>query len=243
VSRIPPSQQLQQQIQPLLARGLPGEGSDVTELLTLGAQRVVQELLEQKITAFLGREHYQRSARRIRGYRVHRVPTAEGTIPMQVLQIRDTAEPFQSRLLTFFTGHRDVRQRVVTDMYARALSTRDIEEAFTDATGTRLLTKSQVSEFTEALWSDFEAFPARDLRPCPVEYLFLEAVFEPIRRTGRTREGVWAAWGICRDGRRVGLHLALGNTERYENWLEFLRNLVQRGLRTPKTIPSEGAPA
>jgi putative transposase len=127
-------------------------------------------------------------------------------------------------------------------MYARGLSTRDIEDAFTDATGARLLTKSQVSELTETLWSDFEAFQARDLTLFPVEYLFLDAVFEPMRRTGRTREGVLAAWGICRDGRRVLLHLALGNTERYENWLEFLRDLVKRGLRTPTTITSDGAP-
>lgn len=246
MSRIPPSQQIQQQIQQLLARGVEGDGSVVTELLTLGAQRVVQELLEQEVTAFLGREHYRRGVRRIRGYRngyrIKRVPTAEGTIPVQVPQVRDTADPFQSRLLTFLTGHRDVLQRLVTEMYARGLSTRDIEEAFTDATGARLLTKSQVSEITETLWSDFEAFQARDLRPFPVEYLFLDAVFEPIRRTGRTREGVLAAWGICCDGRRVLLHLALGNTESYENWLAFLRDLVKRGLRTPTTITSDGAP-
>lgn len=189
MSRIPPSQQIQQHIHQLLARGLTGEGSVVTELLTLGAQRVVQELLEQKVTAFLGRAHYRRGPRRIRGYRngyrVKRGPTAEGAIPVHVPQVRDTAEPFESRLLTFLTGHRDVLQRLVTEMYARGLSTRDIEEAFTDATGARLL-----------------------LRPFPVESRFLDAMFEPMRRTGRTREGVLATWGICRDGRRILLHLA-----------------------------------
>ncbi len=47
------------------------------------------------------------------------------------------SSPFESRLLTFLTGHRDVLQRLVTEMYARGLSTRDIEDAFTDATGVR----------------------------------------------------------------------------------------------------------
>lgn len=179
----------------------------MTALLTLGAQRVVQELLEHEVTAFLGREHYRRGPRRMRGYRngyrVKRVPTAEGAMSVHVPPVRNTAEPLESRLLTFLTGHREVLQRLVTEMSARGLSTRDIEDAFPDATGTRLLTKSPVSAITETLWSDFEAFQARDLRPFPVEYLFLDAVFEPIRRTGRTREGVLAAWGICRDGRRV----------------------------------------
>jgi transposase-like protein len=66
-----------------------------------------------------------------------------------------------------------------------------------------LLTNSPVSELTETLGSDVEAFQARDLRPFPREYRFLDAVFEPIRRIARTREGVWAAWGIGRDGQRI----------------------------------------
>ncbi len=101
MSRIPPSQQIQEHIHQLLARGLAGEGSVVTALWTLGAQRVVQELLEQEVTAFLGREHYRRGPRRIRGYRngcrVKRVPTAEGALPVYVPQVRNTAEPFESR--------------------------------------------------------------------------------------------------------------------------------------------------
>jgi putative transposase len=86
--KIPPSQKIQRQIQQLLAQGATGDGSVVAELLTLGAQRAVQELLEQEVTQFLGRDHYQRGPRRIRrywnGYRVKRVPTAEGPIPVQV---------------------------------------------------------------------------------------------------------------------------------------------------------------
>ncbi len=104
------------------------------------------------------------------------------------------------------------------------------------------MTQSQVSALTEPWWGDCAAFQARDLTPFAGESRCLDAVCEPIRRTGRTREGVLAAWGICRDGRRVLLHLALGNTESYENGLDFLRDLVKRGLRTPLSVTSDGAP-
>lgn len=41
---------------------------------------------------------------------------------------------------------------------------------------------------------------------------------------------------------KVLLHLALGQKESHAGWLEFLRNLVARGLTTPVTITSDGAP-
>jgi len=43
-------------------------------------------------------------------------------------------------------------------------------------------------------------------------------------------------------GRKVMLHLCLGNKESYPNWLEFLRDMVRRGLRTPVLITTAGAP-
>lgn len=95
------SEQIQQRIHQLLAHGLTGEGSVVTELLTLGAQRVIQELLEQEVTAFWGREHYRRGSRRIRGYRngyrVKRVPTAEEAIPVHVPQSATPRNPLRPR--------------------------------------------------------------------------------------------------------------------------------------------------
>ena len=248
MTKIPPSQQIQQQMEQLWIQGSEGPASILSTVLRLGAQRVVQELLECEVTDFLGRAHYRRGPRRITGYRngykPQSVPTAEGRLPVQVPQVRDTAGPFASRLLQFLgdPAQQDVLQRSVTEMYARGLSTRDIEDAFTDATGTRVLTQAQVSQLTETLWEDFEAFQARDLSGFAIEYLFLDAVLEPMRRTGQTREGVLAAWGICRGGQRVLLHLALGNTESADNWREFLRDLVRRGLRPPTTITSDGAP-
>ena len=248
MTKIPPSQQLQQQIEQLWRQGSDGTASILSTVLRLGAQRVVQELLEHEVTDFLGRDHYRRGPRRITGYRngykPKTLPTVAGRLPVQVPQVRETAEPFQSRLLGFLAdpAQQDVLQRLVTEMYARGPSTRDIEDAFTDATGTRVLTKSQLSQLTETLWTDFEAFQARDLSEFGVESLFLDAAFEPMRRTGQTREGVLAAWGICRGGHRVLLHRALGNTERADHGLECLRDLVRRGLRPPTAITSDGAP-
>ncbi|MCY0897894.1 MAG: transposase [Firmicutes bacterium] len=52
-------------------------------------------------------------------------------------------------------------------MYAQGLSTRDIEAAFTTATGERLLSQTAISAVTEALWQEYEAFQQRSLADIP----------------------------------------------------------------------------
>ena len=67
-------------------------------------------------------------------------------------------------------------------------------------------------------------------------------MYESLRRQGGPKEALLCAWGICRDGRRVLLHLALGNKESHADWLDFLRDVVGRGLSPPLTMTSDGAP-
>ena len=48
--------------------------------------------------------------------------------------------------------------------------------------------------------------------------------------------------GECRGGKKVLLNLGLGNQESYEDWLEFLRDMVKRGLPIPTFVTSCGTP-
>ena len=97
-------------------------------------------------------------------------------------------------------------------MYARGLSTRDIEALFTDETGKSLLSRTAVSEITERLWAEYEAFASRDLRSSRSLYLFVDGIAERLH-LGQPREAVLAAWGILADGKKALLHLAPGTKE------------------------------
>jgi putative transposase len=77
-------------------------------------------------------------------------------------------------------------------MYARGLSTRDVEDAFRDATGELLISRSAVSEITDRLWEDYQGFITRDLSEVEVEYMFVDAVFESLRRHSPRRR-CWSA--------------------------------------------------
>jgi transposase-like protein len=246
--RIPPSQKIGKKFEQLMNQGLDGEEDVTSMVVRLGIERVVQEMVEQEVTDYLERGHYQRRRpeQEHRGYRngyePGRIRTAEGEIVVQVPQVRDAPETYRSRLMTFLRGNSDVLERLAVEMYARGLSTRDIEDALEEATGDRLLSRTAVSQITEVLWDEYEAFAERDLSGFEVEYLFLDAVYESLRQQGGGKEGVMCAWAICADGRKAMLHLALGNKESYANWLEFLRDMVRRGLQAPVQTTTDGAP-
>lgn len=250
--KVPPSDVLREEINRSLADGVQ-DGTDLlSHLAHLGLGYLVQQALEQEQEDFLGRGRYERRrgegtgdrpARYRNGYEEGKLKTAEGEVRVRMPQVRGTSSsPYRSRLMEFLGGNSEALERLVVEMYARGLSTRDVEECFRDeTTGELLISRSAVSAITDRLWEDYRAFCERDLSEIEVEYLFLDAVYESLRRYG-TKEGVLAAWCITTDGRKVLLHLAVGKKESEGCWKEFLRDMVARGLRTPTSVTGDGAP-
>jgi transposase-like protein len=93
---------------------------------------------------------------------------------------------------------------------------------------------------TETLSEEYEAWRMRDLSQEPVAYLFIDTVYEPLRRWGQ-KTGVLCVWAMCEDGRKVLLSLSTTNSESYESCLEVLRGLAKRGMQVPVTITTDGA--
>ena len=151
MKRIPPSERIQKQIDALL-EGEWATGDELfTKLILLGAQHLGQEMLEQEVTDYLGRGHSERreesneNSGYRNGYRPARMDTAEGRVKLQVPQVKESAEPYRSRLVDFLRGNSDVLERLAVEMYTRGLSTRDIEDTFREVTGDLLLSRTAVS--------------------------------------------------------------------------------------------------
>ncbi len=244
--RVAPSAMVREEIAGLFTDGVDRGTNLLSALAELGVRYLAQQGLEQEQADRLGRGRYERRSSEQpggwrNGYEDAALKTAEGEVAVRVPQVRGGQQPYRSRLMEFLDGHSEVLDRLVTEMYARGLSTRDVEDAFRDATGTLLISRSAVSEITDQLWEDYQAFCARDLSGIEVAYLFADAIFESLRRYG-AKEGVLAAWCITTEGRKVLLHLAVGNKESEACWTEFFRHMIARGLRPPTSITSDGAP-
>jgi len=242
--RVPASARTGQQIEKLLREGTSGDLQ--AELIRLGVRRLVEEVLEAEASAALGRGYYERDSERREpgyrnGYRRGRLRTAEGALEYAAPQVSDREEPFRSRIREQLGKRSAALERLAVEMYARGLSTRDIEATLADEEGNSLLSKSAVSELTERLWTEYEAFVTRDLSEYELLYFYLDGLAERLR-PGQPREAVLCAWGIVSSGEKVLLGLSPGTKEDTESCRAFIQDLRRRGLRDPLLTVTDGAP-
>ena len=99
-------------------------------------QRLIQELLEEEVTEFLGRA---KSARRSEsdsatGYRngyasPRRLTLSSGTIQLRRPRVRDSEEQFESRLLPLFVHRTRKVAELIPELYLHGLSEGDFDLA------------------------------------------------------------------------------------------------------------------
>ncbi len=251
---VPPSAEIEEQIDRLLAVGV-GENprESLSGLAKLGARLIIQRAVEDEFDAWLGRARYERRPEYQRGlrnyesglrngFRPRRVQTGEGELQVGIPQVRAAAEPFVSKL--FPRGTKLLRteplKAMVIGAFVRGLSMRDVESLCEQA-GLGKLSKSTASRICSELRERFEQFKRRDLYDIHLAALFLDAVFLSVRPDG-PKEGVLVAWGFTEEGERVLLGVMLGMRESHEDWLALGRDLIARGLGAPMLIVADGAP-
>jgi putative transposase len=251
---VPPSAEIEEQIDRLLAVGV-GENprESLSELARLGARLIIQRAVEDEFDAWLGRARYERRPAYQRGlrnydsglrngFRPRRVQTAEGELQVDIPQVRQAAEPFVSRLFPCSTKilRTEPLRAMVIGAFVRGLSMRDIE-SLCEKAGLGKLSKTTASRICEELRERFEQFKRRDLYDVRLAALFLDAVFLSVRPDG-PKEGVLVAWGFTEAGQRVLLSVMLGMRESHEDWLALGRDLIARGLGAPLLVVADGAP-
>ena len=244
MKRVPPSERTREEIRRSLKHG-PASGDPKSELVRLGIRRVMEEALEAAVQDLLGRGYYERRGEGARGhrngYRRGRLKTAEGEVQYEVPQVRDVESSGLNDLREQLAGRSESLEALALEMFARGCSTRDIEAAFRGADGQSLLSRTAVSEVTQALWCEYEEFVTRDLSDVRPLYLFLDGIAERLR-PGAKSEAILCAWAITESGRKVLVHLAPGSKESTDCCRDFLEDLKRRGLADPVLIVTDGAP-
>jgi len=247
-NKIQPSERISNELSELLSKGKDTQEDLLGLILKKSLQKTIQEILEQEVDKKLNRGYYERRAEEDpleiyrNGYEQRKFKTAEGKITIEVPQLRNTEEPYRSEILKLLGRRTPELERLVTEMYVRGLSTRDVEDLLRTEEGELLLSRSSVSEVTSSLNEEYEKFIKRDLSEFDLVYMFADGVYESLRRISGRKEAILCAWGILSTGEKIMLHLSLGNKESYENWKEFFRDMLSRGLRVPMLVVSDGGP-
>jgi transposase-like protein len=238
---------LKQELSQVLENGIGGAEHPLDRFLKVASTYLLQEALEAEVSEFLGRAHYRRGARKTagwrNGYEPKRVRTTHGLLRLSQPQVRATSVPFSSRLAKALRRRSPQLEQLVTRMWVRGLSCRDVQDLWVEALGERVLSKSAVSSLSQHLAIDFDRWRKRDLSDLPLVYLFLDAIYLRVRQGSREQEGILCAYGVTTTGQKVLLHLALGCRESYDAWLAFLQDLVARDLAAPLLVISDGLAA
>ena len=253
---VPPSAEIQAEIDKLLGRGMIDDPQKMLgELGRLGARLIIQRAVEEEFDTWLGRARYERRPERQRGlrnyesglrngFRPRHVQTAEGELRIEIPQARGAVVPFVSKLFPKWHCKRLLRtgplKALVIGGFVRGLSMRDVESLCEEA-GLGKTSRSTVARICAELHERFEAFCRRSLYDVNLVVLFLDAIYLPVRPSG-PKEGVICAWGIDENGHRELVSVRLGARESTEDWLELGRDLIARGLAAPRLVVGDGAP-
>ena len=207
--------------------GLDGDADFLRE----GVRLMSQLLMELEVEEMTGAGRYERTSERVNqrnGYRHRRWETRVGEIPLRIPKLRKRS---------YFPSLLEPRRRaekalfaVVQEAYVKGVSTRKVDELL-QALGLTGIDKSKVSRMCQELDELVEAF-----RNSPLEgeypYLWLDAIYLKVRQNHRiVNQAVVIAIGVRETGERQVLGFAVGGSEDTAFWLEFLRSLVQRGLK------------
>ena len=210
-------------------------------------QRLIQELLEEEVTEFLGRA---KSARRSesdneRGYRngydkPRRLTLSSGTVQLRRPRVRNTEEEFESRLLPLFVNRTRKVAELIPQLYLHGLSEGDFDLAVRGLLGEEApISASTVARLKDKWNDELAQWRARPLDDLEVVYMWVDGVYV---KAGLEREkaAILVVMAALSDGRKVVVSAIPGYRESTESWSDVLRNMRCRGLECPRLVIGDG---
>jgi transposase-like protein len=200
-----------------------------------GAQEKIQDTLEAERDEFLERDWYARTGQtRLRGYRngyakCRQVHLSGGSVEVEMPRVSEDGGSFRSGLLAPYQRTSPKVLETLPELYLYGISTGDFEAALECLLGVgAALSPSTISRLKEKWAEEYSAWQRRPL-VSHYAYIWADAVYV---RVGRNKEklALLVVMGADVDGRKQLLALIAGQRESYEQWLEVLHDLKERGV-------------
>ncbi len=243
--QVSPIETIRRDIEATFSSGRPIEEC-LEELMRHSVRLVLQQVLEDEVTTWLGRDWNNRGDRvrdgQRNGHSNVTIKTTAGPINLKRPKLRNTTETYASQLLGKGVVRSAPLEALVISGWVRGLSDRDIEALLAEALGPEAaLSKSTVSRICEALKAEFAAWSRRDLSGIVFDYLFLDGSHFKYH-DGSNAEPVMVAYGITTLGKPVLLAVETAGAESTDAWADMLTGLRGRGLQVPLLTITDGAP-
>ena len=203
-------------------------GAVFAELIRAGLQALIEAEAAEKIGAARYERTGERSTHR-NGHRAKTISTTSGDVSVRIPKLRSGS---------FFPSLLEKRRRVdqalhavIMEAYVHGVSTRNVDDLVRALGVDSGISKSEVSRICAGLDEQVTAFRERSLTHTEFPYIFCDATFCKVRVGAHVvSQALVVATGVSSAGTREVLGTAVGDSESYEFWREFLASLKARGL-------------
>jgi putative transposase len=210
-------------------------------------QRFIQTLLEEEVTALLGRP---KSARRAavdapagmrNGYgKPRRLSLSAGTITVRRPRVRGMSERFVSRVLPLFKRRTREVGELLPTLYLHGLALGDFDLALRGLLGEAAPLSPASLARLKAQWQlEYEAWKRRRLDDLEVVYAWADGLYVKAGLE-ETRAALLVLIGALTTGQKIVLAVESGQRESQESWGAVLRDLRARGLKPWRCTIADG---
>jgi len=197
------------------------------------------QMMEAEVSSMIGAAKHEQSQERTSRceFRPRRLDTRMGTKYLMVPKVRNGG------YIPFFVTERKrseaVLIQVIQEAYVQGVSTRKIEK-LAKSLGIEGISRSQVSEMTQGLNEQAEAFRNRPLTSASYPVLWVDALCEKVRYAGRVVSmAILLVCEVNDEGRREVMAIEPMPEESRKSYRQLFEKLKERGLTDPSLIISD----
>ena len=204
---------------------------DVTEMLKDLFKDTLQEILEAEMDNHLGYDKHDPEGNNTgnsrNGYSEKTVKSKFGKSRISVP--RDRNGEFDPQVIKKYETTSNQLEEQIIAMYAKGMSTRDIEDHIRDIYGVEV-SPAMVSKITDKIMPLVTEWQARPLdRVYPI--VFLDAIHFKVRKDNRiVNKAAYSVLGGTMDGQKEVLGIWIGENESASFWLGVCNDLKSRGV-------------
>ncbi len=209
----------------------------------------IEELLEQELTAALGRTRHERAEGEPAGYRngtrERQLLGSFGAVALSVPRARMAAEgggtqEWRSASLPRYARMTRQVEALIASAYLSGTNTRRVKRALAALFG-GAVGKDVVSRTWRKVKTDWDAWNKRDLAGEDIVRLILDGTVVRVRLDRKaTNISLLVVLGVRWDGQKVLLAVKNMGGESEAAWRSVLDDLIARGLRTPEFLLTDG---
>lgn len=207
----------------------------------------LQDLLEQEVTEWLGRDRSERKLKPVEqpGYRNgygkrRRFTMSVGTVEIRRPRVRNLDERFESRILPMFKRQTEAVRALIPELYLHGLASGDFEMALRELLGEGApLSASSLQRLKEKWQGEYEQWKSTVIEETDWAYLWADGIYVKAG-LGKERAALLVVIAVQRDGSKRFLALEPGYRESKESWAGVLRQLKCRGAKSIRLFVGDG---